>query len=570
MDGNRLAVKGSWASAGLLCLPVIFLALFLLYPLARILALGLAPIAAMGWRGLAEIASRTGLGGLFLGSAVQAAASTLLSLAAGLPAAYVFARFDFPGRKLLKTLLTIPFVLPTVVVGSAFVALIGPDGILERIIGFFVGGETPSLGLLRSLPAVLMAHVFYNVSIVVRIVGGFWASLDPRLNEAAKVLGAGRLSSFLSVTLRLLLPAIAAAAILVFSFCFASFGVILILGGPRMGTLETEIYRQAVYLFDLPAAAFLSLVQLIFTAALMYGFSRLQASMSATLNLVPQSRSARKPRTAGEWSLVSLFGVGFTALLMLPLGLLVLESIWTKNGFGFEFWAGLFTNLRDSLFWTSPFLAAGNSLAFSLAAVAMSLAFGIPASYLISRPRRKTQPRAGGRGSAFLDLLFLIPLGTSAATLGFGFLISLDRPPLDLRGSAILIPIAHTLVALPLVTRSLITPLRSLNPRLREAAAVLGASPARIRLRVDFPIIRTALLAAAAFAFTVSLGEFAATALLTRPELATIPIAIYGYLGRPGDLNRGEAMAMSTILILACGFGVALIERGRERRSEVF
>jgi thiamine transport system permease protein len=577
VDPDRCAIARRGAAAGLLALPVLFLAAFLIYPLTRILALGLGPLWAQGLPGAVRIVSRTGLGSLLASSTLQALASTGLCLALGLPAAYVFARYDFPGKRLLRTLLTIPFVLPTVVVGAGFVALIGPRSPLGRLVGLVFGGALAESGLVRTLPAVLMAHVFYNVSIVVRIVGGFWSNLDPRLRETAEVLGAGRISSFLSVTGRLLLPAVAAAGILVFSFCFTSFGVILILGGPRIGTLETEIYRQAVSFFNLPAAAFLSLVQLAFTALFMLAYSRLQAGMSLTLTQVPAARTAKRPYSPGERILVLFFGYLFTAALLLPLAALAVESFHTGTGFGFSYWKGLFINVRDSIFWSSPFAAAGRSLLFSIIAVLVSLAIGLPASYLITR---SSWPAGGGRsaGSAvrrkalggFFDLLFLLPLGTSAVTLGFGFIVSLDRPPLDLRGSLLIIPIAHALVALPLVTRSLVAPLSSLDPRLREAASVLGAGKNRVRWEIDAPILRQALVTAAAFSFTVSLGEFAATALLTRPELATIPVMIYQYLGQPGDINQGCALAMGTILMIVCGLGLAVIERVRVPGTEVF
>ena len=160
-------------------------------------------------------------------------------------------------------------------------------------------------------------------------------------------------------------------------------------------------------------------------------------------------------------------------------------------------------------------------------------------------------------------MLFLLPLGTSAVTLGFGFIIALDRPPLDLRGSALLIPIAHTLVALPLVTRTLLPALRGMNPRWREAARMLGASPWQVWREIDLPIVARAALVAAAFAFAVSLGEFGATSLLTRPDLPTLPIVIYSYLGQPGELNHGQALAMGTLLMIVCGAGLVAIERFR-------
>ncbi len=547
------------AAAAIAALPVLFLAVFLLYPLARILALGLGPIfggGASGARQLARLLADTGAGKLLLASAGQALLSTLLTLAIGVPAAYVFARFDFPAKAVLRSLLAIPFVLPTVVVGSAFVALIGAGGLAERLAG---------VNLVRTLPAVLLAHAFYNVSIVVRLVGGSWANLDPRLEESARMLGAGRVRSFLRVSLRLLLPALAASALLVFAFCFTSFGVILVLGGPRIGTIETEIYRQAVYSLNLPAAAMLSALQLIVVGGVMFAYSRLSARAGVVLRLTPGSITSRAPRRPGEWALVAACGLGPTIGLMLPLVVLAAGSLTSPSGISLRYWASLFRNVRNSIFYVSPIVAALNSLAFSGLTVALSLALGIPAAYLVARSR-KGSPLTGAA-----DILFLLPLGTSAVTLGFGFIISLGTPPLDLRGSALLIPIAHALVALPLVVRSLVGPLRSIEPGLRESAAMLGADPARVRLRIDLPILRRAFLSAAAFAFTVSLGEFAATALLTRPELATIPVVIYGFLTQPGDLNRGQAMAMSVILMAACALGVAAIERFRPAgTSEVF
>jgi thiamine transport system permease protein len=251
--------------------------------------------------------------------------------------------------------------------------------------------------------------------------------------------------------------------------------------------------------------------------------------------------------------------------LMLPLAVLTARSVITPSGVSLQYWIALFRNVRNSIFYVSPVSAALNSLAFSGVTVLLSLALGIPAAYLVAGSRRS---RLLGRAA---DLLFLLPLGTSAVTLGFGFIVSFGAPPLAIRTSLIIIPVAHALVALPLVVRSLTGPLRSLDPSLRESAALLGAGPARVRLRVDLPILRRAFLSAAAFAFTVSLGEFAATALLTRPERATIPVLIYSALTQPGDLNRGQAMAMSVVLMAACGLGIAAIERFRPTgASEVF
>jgi len=523
-------------------IPLAFLGLFLFYPLARVLLLGLGPIARGGWSALARTARGIGLGGLLASSSLQALASTTLSLAVGLPAAYVFARCEFPGRAALSVLLAVPFVLPTVVVASAFSAL----------------------GLGRGITAVIAAHVFYNVSVVVRIVGTAWANLDPRLGEAARVLGARRGPRLAGLTLRLLAPAIPAAGGLVFCYCFTSFGVVLLLGGPRVATLETEIWRQAVRLADPGAAALLALLQLAAAAALMAAYARAQRRLSNAMRQVPAASARRRPRTAGRWIAVGVFGYGAAALVALPLAAIAAGSLVGRSGFSFVAWTSLFRNATGSLFWTSPVDAARASIAFAAASLALALALGLPAAYAAAGAARREGRRATAP-AALLDLAVLLPLGTSALTLGFGFLVALDRPPLDLRASPLLVPIAHALVALPLVTRSLAAPIASLDPRLREAAAALGARPLAAWRSIDLPVLGRAIASAGVFAFTVSIGEFAASALLARPEYAPIPVVIFSRLSTPGELNRAQALAMSTVLMAVCGLGVAVIERLRAR-----
>jgi len=157
----------------------------------------------------------------------------------------------------------------------------------------------------------------------------------------------------------------------------------------------------------------------------------------------------------------------------------------------------------------------------------------------------------------------MLPLGASAVTLGLGFIIAFSRPPLNWVSSPLLVPLAHTMIALPFVIRSLQPALASIPQRYREAAAMLGASPFWVWWTVDFPIISRATLAAATFAFTVSLGEFGATSLLARPEYPTIPTAIYRFLSQPGGLNYGQAMAMATILMVLTTISILLIEKLR-------
>jgi thiamine transport system permease protein len=487
--------------------------------------------------------------------------STGLTLALGLPAAYVYARYDFPAKGLLRALTTIPFVMPTVVVGAAFVTLLGPRGVVNDWLMAALGLAQPPVNLLYTIWIILLAHAFYNATVVVRIVGGFWANLDPRLGEAAAVLGAPRWRRTWEVTLPLLLPSIIAASLLVFLFCFTSFGVILILGGPLFSTLEVEIYRQTVNYFNLSLAAVLALVQLAITFAIMVVYTRLQARASMPLNLRPQAMTMRRPANKREWLLVGGVNTVLVVFLLSPLLALAVRSVTLGEGPPtLRYYQALGESPTQSVFFVPPIEAIRNSLLFSLAAVALSLLLGLISAYMLA------ESGPGGRQSRLargLDPIFLLPLGTSAVTLGFGYIVALDEPPLNLRTSLALIPLAYTLLAMPFVVRSILPVLRGLNPRLRESAAIMGASPARILREIDLPIIGRAVLVAAVFAFTISLGEFGATLLLYQPRYPTMSVVIYRALGQPGLLNYGQALAMSTLLMLVCLVGLLLIERLR-------
>lgn len=232
------------------------------------------------------------------------------------------------------------------------------------------------------------------------------------------------------------------------------------------------------------------------------------------------------------------------------------QSDIDSQGFTLDFYRQLFINRQSSLFYVPPTTAIGISMAYASFTVFLALAIGLPAAWLLARDSKSSL-------SKLFDPLLMLPLGTSAVTLGLGFIVALNRPPLDLRVSPILIPIAHTLVAFPFVVRSLTPAIRSIQPRLRHAAALLGASPWEIIRFIELPLAGRALLVAAAFAFTISLGEFGATALIARPEYPTIPLVIYRFISQPGATNYGQALALSTILMVFTAGGLMIIERMR-------
>jgi len=543
----------------------LFLGLFFFYPLARILWLGLTPVSLLTITPESFLLTSHSL----LFTFYQSFLSTLLTLLIGLPAAYLFARFDFRGKALLRLLTAIPFMLPTVVVAAGFNALLGPRGWINLGLMRLFGLDSPPIVFVYTLWAILLAHVFYNTTIVIRVVGNALAHLDPRLEQAARSLGADARRAFWRVTLPLLRPPILAAALLVFLFDFTSFGVILLLGGPHFATLEVEIYIQAVQIFNLPLAAVLSLIQLLCTLAFSMLYSRIVTRLAVTTAPRPAEANLHRAKTGREKLFVGGMAVLLLALFLLPMVSLPFRSVArletargertaVSYGLTADYYAELFVNRLGSLFYVSPFEALTNSLLYAAATVVLSLALGFPVASALAHPRRLER---------FLDPFLMLPLGASAVTLGLGFIITFNKPLLTGHWSPItsplLVPVAHTIIALPFVIRSLQPALASIPDRLRQAAASLGASPSKVWFTVDWPIVARATLAAAIFAFTVSLGEFGATSLVYRPEYPTLPIAIYRFLSQPGGLNYGQAMAMATILMGVTGAGILLIERFR-------
>jgi thiamine transport system permease protein len=504
-----------WGWLAVAAVPALFIGYFFFYPVARILGLGLAELD-IGAGGLEARLIRVGWFTIW-----QASVSTILTLVLAAPLTWAVSHFEFRGRRLATALITVPFVLPTVVVGIAFVAL----------------------GFRDSIWAILAAHVFFNMAVVVRTVGTLWSRLDPGLEEAARVLGATSWNVLTRVTLPLLRPAIAAAASIVFLFTFTSFGVVLILGGFRFATLEVEIYRQAVTLFDLPLAATLAIIQLVGVTTALFAYSRYQERHAASWVL--RSESRRVSPTGLSKILVTGAVLLSLAALATPIVAMISRSL------GSSAYQRLFS---DDPVVGRPIESAANSIGFALVAMLVAVVIGVMAAAVIAG--------RSGAISQWFDLTLMLPLGTSAVTIGFGFIVALDWP-VDIRASLWLIPIAHALVAIPFVVRTTVPTLRSIPAETREAAAVLGASPGRVWREIDLPIMGRAALVGAGFAFVISLGEFGATSFIARPTTATMPVMIFRLLGRPGAASLAMAMAMAVVLAAITAGTVMYLDRAR-------
>ena len=530
---ERVNALPRWFVALVAVPPTAFLVVFYAWPFVTLVARG------VGFGAIGDTFGRSRTWDVLWFTTWQAVLSTLLTLVIGLAPAWAISRFSFPGRAALRSVLTAVFVLPTAVVGAAFVALL-PDS------------------LDRSIWAILGAHVVFNLAVVVRTVGAVWEQLPTDLEHAAATLGAPPWRVFRHVTLPLLGPSIAAAAAIVFLFTFTSYGVIRVLGTPGRTTIEVEVWRRATQLGDVGGAAVLAVLQLAVLAVLVVVTTVVQRRASRRIQLERPTQRPRPTGTQRGW--VALSAGGALVMVTVPLLALVERSLRVDGSYGLTAWRSLGNDeIRPGLrLGVDPLGALWRSATTAAWATLIAITLGGVAVIAITALRRS------GR---LLDAGLMLPLGTSAVTIGFGMLITFDTPPVDWRASWWLVPVGHALVAVPFVVRSTLGVARSVDPDLRAAAATLGAPPIRAWAIAILPAIRRPLATSAGLAAAISLGEFGATSLLSRSGSDTLPIAIERLLGRTGRLFQAQAFALATILAAATMVIVMFVDRAGGTRG---
>lgn len=506
--------RWTWLPAGAL------VGIFLAVPLVVIISRSLTA------QGFVEVLTSASMRGVWWFTLWQAVVSVVATFVVALPATWIVSRYSFAGRRLLIAVMTVPFLLPTVVVGAAFLAL------LPRSLHF-------------TAFAVIVAHAYFNIAVVVRVVGARWEQLDPRLGDAARTLGASPMVVARTVTWPLLRSAALSAAGIIFLFCFTSYGVVRILGGPATSTVETEIYVRAVVFGDLDGALALAVLQMLALFALL-GTANIRRTRPSPTAPTTHRRTPPPGRTRFVTGAIAVTMVVVTCTPMLAVAV---RSVRVRGRFSEAGWASLATDNTTN--------AIVNSLAYALVAALLTVVVALGAA---------TAATYGGGRIGWVPVLTSLPLTVSAVTIGLGMLITFDTPPFEFRSSWFITPIAHALVAVPLALRTVLPVVGGISPTLSHAAATLGARPLVSWLTVDWPLLSRAAASAGALAFAVSVGEFGATSFLTRRESETMPIAISRLLGKPGDTNQLTGYTLATLLIAVCVAMVAIIDRDRAGR----
>ncbi|MCG8472161.1 MAG: iron ABC transporter permease [Desulfobacterales bacterium] len=481
----------------------------------------------------------------------QALVSTVVSLVLGLPGAWLLGRASFKGKRVLKALTAVPFVLPSILVVLAFVVFYGNSGVLNRFFMDLFDLRKPLFPILYSFWAIILAHAFYNFPLAARLIGAFWERHNPAPAAAAQTLGAGPVRTFFSVTLPGLFPAIFSAGCIIYLFCFMSFAIVLVLGGgPKYTTLEVEIYRAARIGLNLEVAASLAVVGALLTL--------LMLGLSIKLQHIATHRGQAVVRRGTGTSLkgaFSLFWIAYAALVILvvasPLVALVGRSFLERTSrsgpliWSLRWYGELFSSMGAAL----SLRAVANSLGFAFLTVCFSLPLGMSAAWVTHRVR--------GRVSRIAEMAMMLPMGVSSVVLGLGYFKCLSLWFSHYSGSRAAVVAAHVVVTYPFVLRAISASLRRMPHSLPQASRTLGANAFQTFCKVELPMIRSGLVAGASFAFALSMGEINATLILAGPDTLTIPLALYRLIGA---YKYFAACALGALLMVICVACFLLIE----------
>lgn len=483
--------------------------------------------------------------GLLRFTVKQAGLSTIASVLFGLPGAYYIGRHRFPGRRLLKSISTVPFVLPPILAVLGFILVFGNSGLINSVRVSISGGETAPWKILYSLRAIIMAHVFYNFPLTLRIVGDSWSTLPRSTYNAARSIGAGPLKAFITVDIPGLAPSILTAAVITFLYCFLSFAIILVLGGgPELSTLEVEIYRLIKYQLDFARGSALAIIESLIALGLLAVFAWTDSRLRKKTVDNAMNSGTREPERIGGIKAIPAFIYLVPALFLIlaPLLSVVLHSFIVRPTriASLQFSLGHWIRL-----WGGGIVSGSVPLLSVLRTLILGVVVAITTTFTASFAGWYTSHRSG-RTVRVLEVMLFLPMGVSSVILGLGYLIITDRIPATNFIRLIALVGAHTMIALPFAYHIISGRLKEISPRIPQAARASGAGPLKSLFSVELPLARPALVTAAVFSMAISSGELNATIILAPGDFTTMPLAIYRMIGAYDIFG---ACALGTVLI---------------------
>ena len=487
--------------------------------------------------------------------------TALFSVVIGVPLAWAVARTNVPHKKLFYLTANLAYLSPPFLTAIAFVYLFSPNaGIMNVLVRDVLGLPALTFNIF-SMPGLVLVTVFHTFPFVFLLTSSSLQSMDAAYEEAAQILGAGRIRTALKVTAPLVAPAILSGTLLAFVNAIALFGSQAIIGLPgRIVTLPTRLYSLFSYPPQYGLASAISLIFVSITVLALY----LQRHFLGRRSYAVLGGKGSEPRLADigrlRWVLFA-FCVGiFIVAIILPYATLIAVSF--SKSWGLDFWRNLtFANYSFVLFdYDVTQRAILNGLGLAVAAASIVVLIGVIVSWV--------ELRTMVPGRRFLDYASLIPAGLPGIVMAVALIQFWLRMPLALYGTLVILLLAYVGRYIPLGVRAANASLRQIDPSLEEAASILGSSWINTMRKVTFPLMRPGLLAGWVLVFVPVIQELSASILLFSSSSITLAVAIYN-LYETGRSEPVAALAIVNVVIIASAVWIAGKLGGAKDRTRI-
>ena len=523
-------------------IPMIFLAVFLLYPMGITLVRAFWEPASFnfkftGWslNGFRQFFS-TRMYIRSLGNSVIVSVSvTLLCVVIGVPMGYCVARVKIPGKKLLVSLGILPIIMPSFVGAYTWVILLGNKGVLRAALNWLLGPLGVTIPSIYGMFGMILCMTLTYFPFVFQMSYGAFSGANALLEEAGMLMGAKRGYIMRTITLPLIIPSLGAAALLVFVRAIGNFGIPAVIGGNNyvLPTLISFAYQGDG---DINFASSIAVLNVVITGLVLYAQKRIVAkreyeTISAT------HTDIKLHDGVGARVFASIFCLIILVFSLLPQVTIIVMSFfknWTgllPVGFTLQNYASIPKNSSKEMF---------NSFFLSVTATLMCAVFGSILAYITERKKP--------RGAALLDMSIMAPFILPGTVVSIALLSAFGANSMfKMTGTYAILLISYMIRRTPYVYRSVSANLTQLNPSLEEASTISGATWFYTFRRVSVPLIMPAIISGSVMTLTTLLQELSTTILLYGPKTRTVPIQIYN---KVLENNLGQASALSTILLI--------------------
>lgn len=523
-------------------IPMIFIGIFLLYPMAITLIRAFWAPAEYTFKftGWSLEGFRTFFGTkLYLralvNSIIVSLSVTILCILIGVPMGYCVARVKIPGKKLLVSLGILPIIMPSFVGAYTWVILLGNKGIVRTALNFILKPFGVTLPSIYGMFGMILCMTLTYYPFVFQMAYGAFSGANALLEESAMLMGAGKARIMRTITLPLIIPSLGAAALLVFVRAIGNFGIPAVIGGNNyvLPTLIKFAYGGAG---DINLASSIAVINVIITGLVLYIQKYIvnrheYETISASHTDIKQHESLGAKIFAIILCLIVLI---FSLLPQLTIIVMSFFKRWTgllPSDFTWTNYANIFKKSSHELF---------NSFFLSIVATLMCAIFGSILAYITERKRPK--------GSALLDLSIMAPFILPGTVVSIALLSAFGGNGLmKLTGTYLILIISYMIRRTPYVYRSVAANLTQLNPSLEEASTISGATWFYTFRRVSVPLILPSIISGSVMTLTTLLQELSTTILLYGPRTRTVPIQIFNAVN---ENDLGKASALSTVLLI--------------------